>query len=238
MLDLLLVVRGAERAGDERLRLAAREDDRAVNAREHAGLAPDRADLVELAAVETDAACSSTSSRSTFSLQLVEDVLRAAAFAGSSSGSASSRSSSTSSTVAVAFQLVVDPHRVAERAERSSPGPSLWNACVDLLGRRRRSFFLPTAAFSSSIAGDDLLDRGVRRFERADHLRLADFLRAGLDHHDAVIAAGDDEIERALLALVVGRVDDVRRRRPCRRERRQWSSRTGSPTARARRRRR
>ena len=56
VLDLLLVVGGAERAGDQRLRLAAREHDRAVDAREHAGLGPDRADLVELAAVEAHAA--------------------------------------------------------------------------------------------------------------------------------------------------------------------------------------
>ena len=57
--------------------------------------------------------------------------------------------------------------------------------------------------------GDELLDRGVRRFERADDLRFGDFLGAGLDHHDAVARAGDDQVERALLALGVGRVDDV-----------------------------
>ena len=51
-LDLLLVLGGAERGGDERLRLAAREHGRAVRARQHADLDPDRADLVELAAVE------------------------------------------------------------------------------------------------------------------------------------------------------------------------------------------
>ena len=54
--DLLLVVRRAERDGDERLRLAAREDGRAVHAGQHADLRPDRPDLVELAAVEPHAA--------------------------------------------------------------------------------------------------------------------------------------------------------------------------------------
>ncbi len=54
-LDLLLIVRGAERHGDERLRLAAREHGRAVDARQHADLGPDRPDLVELAAVEPHA---------------------------------------------------------------------------------------------------------------------------------------------------------------------------------------
>ena len=55
-LDLLRVVFGAERGADERLRLAAREHDRAVNARQHAGFDPDRTDLVEAAAVEPLAA--------------------------------------------------------------------------------------------------------------------------------------------------------------------------------------
>ena len=56
---------------------------------------------------------------------------------------------------------------------------------------------------------DDLLDRRVRRFERVDDLLFGHFLRAGLDHHQAVLAAGDDEVELALLALREGRVDEV-----------------------------
>ena len=55
-LDLLLVVGGAERGRDQRLRLAAREHRRAVDAGQHAGLDPDGPDLVELAAVEPHAA--------------------------------------------------------------------------------------------------------------------------------------------------------------------------------------
>ena len=52
-LDLLLVVRRAERDGDERLRFAAGEDRRTVRARQHARFDRDGADLVELAAIET-----------------------------------------------------------------------------------------------------------------------------------------------------------------------------------------
>jgi hypothetical protein len=57
-------------------------------------------------------------------------------------------------------------------------------------------------------AGDDLLDRGVAALERLDHLVFRHFLRARLDHHDAVLGAGDDEVERAALPLLEGRVDD------------------------------
>ena len=56
-------------------------------------------------------------------------------------------------------------------------------------------------------AGDDLLDRRMRAFERFHHLRLGHFLRTRLDHHDAVLAAGDDEVERAAPALFEGRID-------------------------------
>ena len=49
--DPLLVVRGAERHGDERLGLAAGEQRRAVGAGQHADLDRDRPDGVEVAAV-------------------------------------------------------------------------------------------------------------------------------------------------------------------------------------------
>ena len=53
----------------------------------------------------------------------------------------------------------------------------------------------------------DLLDGGMRGFERADDLLFRHFLRAGFDHDQAVLAAGHDEVDLALLALFEGRVD-------------------------------
>ena len=50
--DDLLVARGAERGHDERLRLAAREQRRAVRARQHAGADRDRAHGARVAAVD------------------------------------------------------------------------------------------------------------------------------------------------------------------------------------------
>ena len=100
VLDLLLVVGGAERAGDERLRLAAREHDRAVDAGQDAGLGPDRPDLVELAAVEPHAALEHFVAQDLL-LQLLEDVLRLALALGlRSRGIDAIRSSSTWSTLA------------------------------------------------------------------------------------------------------------------------------------------
>ena len=94
-----------------------------------------------------------------------------------------------------------------ERAERL-----LLDLLIEL-GRDRlggdHDLLLADGGLQLLDGGDDLLDRGVRGFERADDLRFGHFLGAGLDHHDAVARAGDDQVERALLALGVRRVDDV-----------------------------
>ena len=81
-------------------------------------------------------------------------------------------------------------------------------SAASLLGRDGH---LLLAGFLGEIVdhGDDLLDRGVRGVERGDDLLLGHFLRAGLDHHQAVLAADDDQIELALFALLERRVDDV-----------------------------
>ena len=94
----------------------------------------------------------------------------------------------------VVFELAANPHRLAERYE-----DLLFDLAVEVVVD---FFLLDGRAFScrrarrSSIA-DDLLDGGVGRIE-SRHGFLGHFLRAGFDHHDAVLAAGDDEIERAL----------------------------------------
>ena len=52
LLHLLLIVGRAERGGDERLRLAAREDGRPMDPRQDAHFRPDVAHLIERAPVE------------------------------------------------------------------------------------------------------------------------------------------------------------------------------------------
>ena len=98
-LDLLRVVFGAERGADERLRLAAREHGRAVDAGQHAGLDPDRADLVEAAAVEALAALEDLVAHDLF-LQALEDRLGVGAALGFVfRDSSPTRSASTLSTL-------------------------------------------------------------------------------------------------------------------------------------------
>ena len=113
----------------------------------------------------------------------------------------------TLSTCRVALELPLDAHRVGERAgdlaSRSWCGspPAISWALTAIFG-------LPIAALSSSMAATSCLIAAVRGFERADDLGFRHLLGAGFHHHDAVLRAGDDQVEQALLALGVGRVDD------------------------------
>ena len=108
----------------------------------------------------------------------------------------------------VVFELVLDLHRVAERPE--TPCPRLRERT-----RRRASFCDDLALRLAGFLGepfdavDDLLDRRVRVLERLNDLFLGDLFGARLDHHDGVVAAGDQEIETALAPLLVGGIDQV-----------------------------
>src|SRR5688500_3177760 len=205
-LDLLLVVGRAERAGDERLRLAAGEDDRAVRTRQDARLRPDRTNLVEAPAVETHTALEDLVAQH-FLFEFLEDRFRLDLALDFRFRHRCDQVLEYLIDTVIVLELAAQPHRLAERhvdllldlAVEVVPDLLLLDAQLLLAG----------GALQLLDAGDELLDGGMRGLERADDLRFADFLGARLDHHDAVAAAGDDEIERALLAFSVGRIDHV-----------------------------
>ena len=119
-LDLLRIVGRAERAGDERLRLAAREHGRAVSARQHARLDPDRADLVELAAIEPYAALQDFVSQDLF-LEVLEDLLRFGLALGLAFGQAGDEIGEDLVDAPVVVELVPDAHGVGERTRAPCP---------------------------------------------------------------------------------------------------------------------
>ena len=207
VLDLLLVVGRAERAGDECLCFAAGEDDRAVRAREDARLGPDRANLVELAAVEADTPLEHLVPQHLL-LQVLEDALRFELLFGFGVGHRGDQLLEHLIDRGVARQLLADPHRLAERQV-----DLLLDLAIELVADR---------LLLDGRASSCRLSRPVPRWPTTICLiaawaassapttcGFAHFLRACLDHHDAVAGAGDDEVERALLALLVRRVDDV-----------------------------
>ena len=84
----------------------------------------------------------------------------------------------------------------------------LWNA-VSTATSGFGSFLRPASAASESMASQISRMAFVAGLERQNRLFFRHLLGAGLDHHDAVLAAGDDQVEAAFLALREGRVDDV-----------------------------
>ncbi len=54
----------------------------------------------------------------------------------------------------------------------------------------------------------DLLDLAMRKLDRIHNALFRNLLRAGLDHHDAVLGADDHDVQRALLTLGIGRIHD------------------------------
>ena len=195
VLDLLLVVGGAERAGDERLRLAAREHDRAVHAGQHAGLGPDRTDLVELAAVEPMPLLS-TSSRNTFSCISWKMCFASACCFSRRAPRADPRGPCRPGC---SFRACSESASRRRAVRTTCRGRSAWN-CWSTSLAVTASFCLPERLLELVDGGDELLDRRMRGFERADHLLFGHFLRARFDHQDAIGAAGDDA-GRSVLSL-------------------------------------
>ena len=155
------------------------------------------ADLVERAAVEALAALERLVAHDLL-LQLLEDRLGVRLRRStSSSGMLGDRApSSTLSTVAVVLELVLDAHRVGERSVGLALRPRGRTPCA-ISFVATSVFFLPACFASASMPATISLIAACARLERLDHLLFRHFLRAGFDHHDAVLAAGDDQIEPA-----------------------------------------
>ena len=166
----------------------------------------DRPHLVELAAVEADAVREHLFAQDLL-LQLLEDGLGLDLPLDFAFGNRRDQILERLVDGLVVFELAADAHRLGERHV-----DLLFDLAVEVVADfllRDRHLLLARLFGEIVDAGDDLLDRRVRRLERLDDLLLGHFLRAGLDHHQAVLAAGDDQIELALFALLERRVDEV-----------------------------
>ena len=204
--DLLRVVFGAERRAHERLRLTAGEDRGAVHARQHARLDPDRADFVELPAVEPLAAVEDLVAEDLF-LEVLDDELGVGALLRLVFGDDTDQFGDDLIDRAVVFQLVLDAHRLGEPVVGTALDLGDESG-VERLGRDGLLGF--ACGLLEVVDGrDELANRGMGGLERAHHLLFGRLTRAGLDHDDGVGAAGDDEIDQTRLALGVRRIDDV-----------------------------
>ena len=206
--DHLLVVHATERHDAESLRLAAREQDRAVDAREHADFDRDRTDRDVVAAV------GATTREDRLALAVLDDA-----------------ADDLGEGLAPLHLLGVRAAgRSRERGRRSFLGGLDGRAALLLgagrqrrgaqllaelrldrvdellveLRRRERSLVAARERAQFFDQRRDLTRRLVAELERFEHDLLADFLRAGFDHHDRVLAARDGEVELVLRRLDVG----------------------------------
>ncbi len=205
----------AQRRGGEDLRLAAGEHARAVHARHVVDLAPDRPDLIGLAAVGANLLVDDHGAElvlfhglddlvEVLGLGILEQradvrvvLLRELGQRGFAREVGERR---------VALLLVGDAHRLGDFLLEVLARP-----LVELLvERQERVLALALADLARQLVdrGDDLLDLFVREGDRVEEHVLGDLLRAALDHHHRVGGAGDDDFHPARLVLLEGRVDD------------------------------
>ncbi len=68
---------------------------------------------------------------------------------------------------------------------------------------------LPAAATSCFRTSMIFLQDSMAVFERAEDFLFGDLLRAGFDHHDALVAAGHDHVELRRAGFRIGGIGDV-----------------------------
>ena len=207
--DPLLVLAGAERGDDQRLRLAASEQRRAVRARQHADLGHDLPHGLDVAAVDALAGVEDVPAHDLgFELlehagdaQLVEHRILGAL-----------REVVRHHLGLGGVDRLVARHLVGHRV--GSPQVR-FDQAEHLLLERRIVDDGELARLLRGLLGelddgfDHRLEMPVAEHHGAEHDLFVELLRLRLDHQHGVGGAGDDEIELALRHLVELRIEHV-----------------------------
>src|SRR5947207_3968096 len=204
-IDLLLVGGGTERRDHERLRLAAREEGRAVRAWQDLDLAGDGAHVGEPAAVEAALLLHDRLADDVL-LQVIEEGGDLLQPLGGSLAEARHHLVARLIERVVALLLAGLGECGAEAGQRRLAHLPLERG-VDG-GRRHAALGLADQPLQTLLQRDERLQRLVRGEERLEQQRLGDHTGAALDHDDRVTAARDDDVHVAGRELAGGRVDD------------------------------
>ena len=202
-LDALLVNRGAERAGDERLGFAAREERRAVRAGQHADLAVNLAQVLQAAAVLALAGHDEHAAGLAF--EPVAEVLDLRGGRAFGLGLLGDDLLEDGVHRALPGELAADLVRGHEAVEvlRLELGEERR------LGLRRRRRLADAHRLGEFLLdAHDLADRPLAGEDRLEEVLLGDLAPLAFQHRDGALGAGDDQFERALLHLFVRGVDD------------------------------
>ncbi len=200
--DELLVLAGAERRHHQRLGLAAREQRRAVRARQHADLGHDRTDGLHVAAVDPGARVENIPTHD-LAFELLEDAgdlkLRIFRILRALGEEVAEHAVFGGLDRLVAFHLV---------GNRIGGAQLFFDQAEHLAFERsivRQSKF---ARFLGGLLGetddgfDHRLEVAVTEHHGAEHHVFRQLLCLRLDHQHRVLGAGDDEVELALRHFV------------------------------------
>ena len=204
--DVLLVLPGADCRDDEGLRLAAREQGRAVGAREDPDLRQDRADGRQVAAVDAALVVEDVPAHH-FRLSVVE---RFGDFGGGDLGLNALGSERDHDLrfdgVDGGVTLLLLGDRIGGAQIRFA---DLQHGLLDFgaIARRQVARFLGRLFSEADDRLDDRLKAGVAGHDRFQHRLLGQLLSFQFDHQNGVRRAGDDEFEGRVLHLFDRRVE-------------------------------
>ncbi|MCY1170581.1 hypothetical protein D9M73_106600 [compost metagenome] len=204
--DHLLGVLGAERGGADRLRLATREQRRAVRARQEVDDRLDRTDLRGGAAVDALAVLQDRATDD-FGFELLDELLR---------GHLVLRGGIGKGFLGLGARGVEQVRALGLVGHLIGGGDVLADQFLELvLGGREISLSGHFPRILSSLFGqiDDEVDgfaaRRVRELHGTEHDLFGKLLGFGFNHHHGFTGRGDDEIEIAFLDLVERRVEHI-----------------------------
>ena len=192
--DHLFRVLGAQRGGADRLRFTAREQRRTVRARQEAGHRLDRADLIQLAAIDALAVLEDGGTHD-FGFELLHgldgDHLGLRGFLREGFLGLGARFVERVRASRLVGQLVGSGNVLAD---------SLLELGLDVRGVVRE---IDLPGFLGGLLGevddqvDNLLRFLVSEHDSAEHFLFGQFTRFRFDHHDGSAGGGDDEVETA-----------------------------------------
>ena len=205
-IDVLLVLARAQGRHHQRLRLAAREQRRAVRARQDADLRQDRPDGGQVTPVDAAAVVEDVPTHD-LRLRVVE---RLGDFGGREPGLAVNRRERGQHVrlglVDGGVALLLLGQRIGATKIAFA---GLEHGLLDLgaVARRKVARLLGRLLRQADNRGDHWLETGVAGHHGLQHGLFAEFLGLRLDHQHGVAGAGDDEVEGRVLHLLDGRVD-------------------------------
>ena len=214
VVDQDLVALGAEGRHAQHLRLAAREDGRAVGAGQGPRLNPDRAHRAGVSAVGPQVFLQDQAAKFLL-LDFVKSVLEGRDLGGGSLGlgvgnALGNQPVAQGLDAGAAVFFAAGQQGVAQSGGAGVLGEFRHHVHrqVGLGGKHE----LLVAEFGLHLLdqGDNRLHLGVGKFNRADQHVLIHGFRAGFDHQDGVLGAGHHQVHAAVLELAEGRIDDER----------------------------